>query len=160
MKKILDHFSWTLFEIRQITSRDDHAVQLIKFEWAMVAKRRQSIITVLTTLPQGWVSARKHQCMTAMTMMWTESSWAFPERYTAGSCARVMADNRETKGHITPPPRWVSAQLLYIWSLHDSDHKGVVRIFVALSCELWGYLFTLINYIITLRGTIFPLPGV
>jgi len=26
-------------------------------------------------------------------------------------------------------------------SLHDSDDEGVVRIFVALSCELWGYLF-------------------
>ena len=25
-------------------------------------------------------------------------------------------------------------------SLHDSDHEGVVRIFVALSCELRGYL--------------------
>jgi len=24
-------------------------------------------------------------------------------------------------------------------SLHDSDHEGVVRTFVALSCELWGY---------------------
>ena len=31
-------------------------------------------------------------------------------------------------------------------SLHDSDHKGVVRIFVALSCELWGYL----HYLFTL----------
>jgi len=47
-------------------------------------------------------------------MMWTESSWAFPESYTIGSCARAMADNRETKGLITPTPRWVSAQLLYI----------------------------------------------
>ena len=26
-------------------------------------------------------------------------------------------------------------------SLHDSDQEGIVRIFVALSCELWGYLF-------------------
>jgi len=31
-----------------------------------------------------------------------------------GSCARAMADNGETKGLITPPPRWVSAQLLYV----------------------------------------------
>ena len=29
---------------------------------------------------------------------------AFPESYTTGSCARAMAaDNRETKGLITPP---------------------------------------------------------
>jgi len=79
----------------------------------MAAKQRQNIITPLTTLPQGWVLARKHQCMTVITTMWTESSWAFPESYTAGSCARAMANN-ETKGFITPPPRWVSAQLLYV----------------------------------------------
>jgi len=33
---------------------------------------------------------------------------------TVGSCARAIADNGETKGLITPPPRWVSAQLLYV----------------------------------------------
>jgi len=71
------------------------------------------VITALTTLSQGWVSTRKHQCTTAITTMWTESSRAFPESYTTGSCARAMADNRETKGLITPPPRWASAQLLY-----------------------------------------------
>ena len=51
-------------------SRDDHAVELIE-PWR--PKRRQNIITALTTLPQGWVSARKHQCTTAITTMWTES---------------------------------------------------------------------------------------
>jgi len=30
------------------------------------------------------------------------------------SCAQAMADNGETKGLITPPSRWVSAQLLYV----------------------------------------------
>ena len=62
----------------------------------------------------------------------------FFESYTAESCAWVMADNGETKGLITPPPRWVSAQLLLVVSMHDSDHEpqGVVRIFV----DLWGYL--------------------
>ena len=34
---------------------------------------------------------------------------------TVRSCARTMADNGETKGLKTPPPRWVSAQLLYVW---------------------------------------------
>jgi len=41
-------------------------------------------------------------------------------------------------------------------SLNDNDHDSAVRIFVALSSKLWGYLFTLF----TLRGTIFSLPGV
>jgi len=60
-----------------------------------------------------------------------------------------MADNGETKGLITLPPKWVSTQLLYACVLHDSDHDGVVRIFVSLSCELWVYLhyIRLINYI-------------
>ena len=83
-------------------SRDDHAVQLIE-PWR--PKRRQNIITALTTLPQGSVSTRKHQYTTAITTMWTESLWAFPESYTAGLCARAMADNGETKGLIAPPPR-------------------------------------------------------
>ena len=92
-------------------SRDDHAVKLIEPWWQ---KRMQNVITELTTLPQGWISTRKHQCTTAITTMRTESSWAFPESYTTGSCAPAVADNRETKGLITRPPRWVSAQLLYV----------------------------------------------
>jgi len=90
---------------------------------------------------QGRVSTRKHQYTTAIATMWTESSWAFPDSYTAGSCARAIADNGETKRLIAPPSRWVSAQLSYYTfvSLHDSDHGGVVRIFVALSCELWSF---------------------
>jgi len=91
-------------------SRDIHAVQLIE-PWR--PKRRQNIIAALTTLPQGWVSTRKHQCTTAITTMWTESSWAFPESYTTRPWVRAMADNQETKKLITPPPRWV-AQLLYV----------------------------------------------
>ena len=43
-----------------------------------------------------------------------------------------------------------------VGTVHDSDHDGVVRIFVRHSCHL-NELFTLINY---LRGTIFPIPGV
>jgi len=100
---------------------------------------KQNVITALTTLPQGWDLTRKNQCTTAITTMRTESSWAFSESYTTRSCARAMADNRETKGLITPPSRWVSAQLLYVCVTTCSDHEGVVRIFVALSCELWGY---------------------
>ena len=92
-------------------SRDNHAVQLIE-PWR--PKWRQNVITALTTLPQRWDSTRKHQCTTAITTMWAESSWAFPESYTTGSCARAMVDKQETKGLITPPSRWVSAQLLYV----------------------------------------------
>ena len=95
-------------------SRDDHEVQLIE---PRRPKRRQNIITALTRLPQWWVSTHKRQYTTAITKMWAESSWAFPESYTADESWIVgssMADNGETKGLITPPWRWVSAQLLYI----------------------------------------------
>ena len=36
-------------------------------------------------------------------------------------------------------------------SLHDSDHEGVVRIFVALSCELGGFFNYIILYYIILH---------
>jgi len=61
-------------------SCDDRAVQLIEPWWP---KRRQNINTALTTLPQWWFPTHKHQYTTAITTMWTESSWAFPESYTA-----------------------------------------------------------------------------
>ena len=80
-------------------------------------RRRQNVITALTTLPQGWVSARKHQCTTAITKVWTEFSWAFPESYTGNDSWIVRSSdggNGETNGLITPQPRWVSEQLLYI----------------------------------------------
>ena len=44
--------------------------------------QNEDIIMALTTLPQGWVSAHKHQCKTVISTMWTESSWAFPKSYT------------------------------------------------------------------------------
>jgi len=33
---------------------------------------------------------------------------------TVGLCTQAMVDNGETKGLITLPPRWVSAQLLFV----------------------------------------------
>jgi len=56
------------FQLTHI-SRDNHAVhrKLIEPQWR--PKRRPNIITALTTLPQGWVSVRKHQCTTAITTM-------------------------------------------------------------------------------------------
>jgi len=48
--------------------------------------------------------------------MWTKSSWAFPESYTADDSSIVRSNDGghgETKGLITPPPKSVTAQLLY-----------------------------------------------
>jgi len=73
---------------------------------------------VATTLPLGWVLACKHQCTTAIPTMWTESLWSFPVSYTADDSWIVRSSDGghgETKGLITPPPSWVSAQLLYVF---------------------------------------------
>jgi len=107
-------------------------IELIKPWWP---EWRQNIIRALTKLPQGWVS-------TAITTMWTESSWAFPESYTADGSWIVRSSNgdqRMTKALRTPQPRWVSAHYTFE-SMHDGDHDGVVRIFVGLSCELGGLI--------------------
>jgi len=126
------------------------------------SKQRQNIIIALTTLPQVQVSASKYQCTTAITMMWTESSWAFPESYTADDSWIVRSSNgdqRKTKALRTPQPRWLSAQLLYVsvnarrrsrWSSQNL-HRPFLR------AGRFDYLF---NYLLTLHGTIFPLPGV
>jgi len=62
------------------------------------------------------------------------------------SCARVMADNGETKGSKICKQGEFLHNYYTLVSLHDSDHEGVVRIFVALSRELWLFIY-LINYI-------------
>ena len=76
-------------------SRNDHAVELIE---PRRPRQRQNIITVFTTLPQGGVSARKHHCTTAITTMWTESSWAFPESCTADDNWIVRSSSGGQKG--------------------------------------------------------------
>ena len=150
-------------------SRDDHAVQLIEPWWP---KRRQNIITALTTLPQRWVSTRKHQYMTAITTMWTESSWAFPESYTADESWIVRSSdggNGETKGLITTQPRWVSAQLLYVCVIAWWRSQGCSQNLCSPFLRAGRFHYIILDYIILyyaaqfyiiLRGTIFPLPGV
>ena len=130
-------------------SCDDHTVQLIK-PWRPKLRRN-----IITARPQGWVSARKHQCMTAITTMWTESSWAFCESYTANESWIVRSSDggpQGDKGAHNSTTKVSFCTIIMFVSLHDSDHEGVVRIFVALSCELRGYL----HYLFTLHSTIFP----
>jgi len=38
-------------------------------------------------------STHKHQCMTAITTNWTESSWAFPESYAANDSWIMRSSN-------------------------------------------------------------------
>jgi len=62
-------------------------------------------------------------------MMWTELSWAFPESYIADDSWIVRSSDGGAQGD----KRAHNSTFL---SLHDSDHVGVLRIFVLLSCEL------------------------
>jgi len=71
--------------------------------------------------------------------MWTEFSWAFPESYTADDSWIVRSNDGghgETKVLIFHYQGEFLHNYYTFLSLHDSDHEGVVRIFVALSCEL------------------------
>ena len=75
--------------------------------------------------------------------MWTESSWAFPESYTADDSWIVRSSDggqpgdKRARNYTTK----VSFCTIIIRLCHCtiSDHEGVVRIFVALSCELGGF---------------------
>ena len=72
---------------------------------------------------------------------------------TVGSCA--WADNGETKGLITPPPMWVSAQLLYVWVSAQQQSRWCSQNLRRPFLRVGRF-----HYLFTLRGTIFPLPGV
>ena len=121
----------------------------------MAAKTKTN---TLTKLPQGLVSARKYHCTTAITTMWTQSLWASLESYTADESWIVRSSNgdlRKTKALITPQPKRVSAQLLY--DLVNARRRSRWRSQNLRRPFLRAGRF---DYLITLRGTIFPLPGV
>ena len=65
--------------------------------------------------------------------------WAFPESYTADDSWIVRSSDggrREDKrAHNHHQGEFLHNYYKFV-SLHDRDHEGVVRIFVALSCEL------------------------
>ena len=42
--------------------------------------------------------SHKHQCTTVITMMWTESLWAFPESYTADDSWIVRSSDGGQRG--------------------------------------------------------------
>jgi len=76
--------------------------------------------------------------------MWTESSWDFPESYTADESWIVRSSDGGQQGDKRAHNftiKVISAHYTFV-SLHDSDHEDVVRIFVAFpaSCELFIYI--------------------
>ena len=75
-----------------------------------------------------------------------------------GESARAMASTARQKRSYLHHQGEFQHQNCTVRTVHDSDHEGVVRIFVRHSYHS-NELFTLINYI-TLRSTLFPIPGV
>ena len=63
--------------------------------------------------------------------MWTESSWAFPESYTADDSWIVRSSDGGQRGD--KRAHNYTTKILHNYytfvSLHDGDHEGVVRIF-------------------------------
>ena len=85
-----------------------------------------------------WVSARKHQCKTAITAMcFVGLSWELHCQWQLDRALERTIDG-ETKGLITPLPRWVSAQLLYVWVSARRCSQNLLRPFLRVS--LFNYL--------------------
>jgi len=71
--------------------------------------------------------------------MWTESLWAFSESYTADDSWVVRSSDGGQRGDERAHNSTNQGEFLHNYctfvSLHGSNHEGVVRILVALSCE-------------------------
>jgi len=83
----------------------------------------------------------QHVSISAQHMLWSESSWAFPESYNANdSWIMRLSDGglqEDKRAHnSTIKVNFCTIIIIMFVSLHDSDDDGVVRIFVAFSCEL------------------------
>jgi len=130
-------------------SHDDHAVELTE---ARRPRRRQNI-TALTTLPQVWVSARKHQYSDHYDVDWifVGLSWKLHCRWQLDRALERWRTRRDKRARNSTTK--VCFCIIIIRLCHC---KIAIAEVLSESCELWGYLFTLF----TLRGTIFPLPGV
>jgi len=95
-------------------SHDDHAVQLIKPWW-------QNEDRTLLQRPQCCRNGEFRHVSISTRQQSLRCGQNFHGPFLrgtllmrVGSCAQTMVDNEETKGLITPPSRWVSAQLLYV----------------------------------------------
>ena len=135
-------------------------------------KRRQNIITALTTLPQRCVLICKHQYTTAITTMWTESSWAFSESYTADESWIVRLSDGGQRGDKRAHNSTTKVSFCTIIIRLCHCMIAITRVQSESLCPFLRAvrLFTLFIYItrhnfspsrsVTLRGTSFPLPGV
>jgi len=96
-------------------SRDDHAVQLIEPYGGQNEDRTLLQHSQRCHKGEFWhvsISTRQRWLRCGQNLFGAFLRAAL--LMTVGSCARTMADNGETKGLVTQPPKWVSAQLLYV----------------------------------------------
>ena len=91
-------------------------LKTVELKWQ---KERLMISTALTTSPQGRVMVHKHQYTTGRSRQCQQNLHGVFLRaimpMIVGSGIQAIADIRVMEGLRTPPPRWASAQLLYVW---------------------------------------------
>ena len=64
----------------------------------------------------------------------------------------MMADNGKTKGSELHYQSDFLHDYYMFKSVHNGNHDSVVRIFVDLSCELWGFFDYITRYNFSLSG--------
>jgi len=120
--------TYGLFQLTHM-SHDDHTVRLIKFRQARQGGQNEDK-TLLQRSHKGEfqhvsISGRQRslRCGQNLPCFFLGSTLLM----TVGSCAWAMADKGVTKGLLTPPPLWVSAQLLYVCVTAWQRSRGCSR---------------------------------
>ena len=131
-------------KLRHVPINTCHVMTTL-FNWSSLSEPWQpkwkQNTTALTTLPQGWVFACKHDSNHYdVDRIFAGLSWELHCQWQLDCALEWWRNDGRTKGLITPPSGWVST-LLYTFASVHIIHDGVVRMFIDLSCELGGLLY-------------------
>jgi len=90
-----------------------------------------------------WIWTHKNQCTMLIMAIYSETLWAFPGSSTANKSRSGCASNVSWLEDKTARNFSIKVSFsikINIWVVHDSDHDGVVRIFVGHSEVVKHYL--------------------
>lgn len=117
--------------LTRLQRQTDFVAPIFMHHWQCYSVKSETLATMYATVQnlstRGEFSIQKRQCITMIMTASIESSWGFPESYTASDTAQAMAANRETKA--LNSLGWVSAHCTIVW-VHNSDHHSAVRIII------------------------------
>ena len=110
-------------------SHDDHTVELIKFEQAMAPKTKTKCYNAhnVATRVSFSISARQRSLQGGQNL---RDSWIV--------CSSNGGQQEDKRAHNSHQSKFLHNYYTFE-SVHDSDHDGVVRIFIGLSCELGDF---------------------